>query len=49
MRSPCAKAYVSWNNWLAGQTWSNFQDVAALPDAVDFVGVTDGTVFVRQA
>ena len=43
------QAYVSWNNWLAGQTWSNFMDVAALPDAVDFVGVTDGTVFVRQA
>lgn len=42
-------AYVSWNNWLAGQTWSNFMDVAALPDSVDFVGVTDGTVFVRQA
>ncbi len=42
-------AYVSWNEWLAGQTWSNFMDVAALPDAVDFVGVTDGTVFVRQA
>ncbi len=31
------QAYISWNNWLAGQTWSNFQDVAALPDAVDFV------------
>lgn len=43
------QAYVSWNNWLAGQTWSNFQDVAALPDAVDFVGTTDGTIFVRQA
>lgn len=43
------QAYVSWNKWLAGQTWSNFQDTAALPDAVDFVGVTDGTVFVRQA
>jgi hypothetical protein len=43
------QAYVSWNNWLAGQTWSNFQDTASLPDAVDFVGVTDGTVFVRQA
>lgn len=43
------QAYVSWNNWLAGQTWSNFQDTAALPDAVDFVGVTDGTTFVRQA
>ncbi|PNS08618.1 DcaP family trimeric outer membrane transporter [Solilutibacter silvestris] len=41
-------AYVQWNNWLAGQTWSNFQDVAALPDAVDFVGPTDGTIFVRQ-
>ena len=43
------QAYVSWDKWLAGQTWSNFMDVAALPDAVDFVGVTDGTVFVRQA
>ena len=43
------QAYVTWNNWLAGQTWSNFMDVAALPDAVDFVGPTDGTVFVRQA
>lgn len=42
-------AWVSWNNWLAGQTWSNFMDVAALPDSVDFVGPTDGTVFVRQA
>ncbi|MFZ7095308.1 DcaP family trimeric outer membrane transporter [Luteimonas dalianensis] len=42
-------AYVSWNQWLAGQTWSNFQDVAALPEAVDFVGVTEGTTFVRQA
>ncbi len=42
-------AYMYWNNWMAGQTWSNFMDVAALPDAVDFVGPTDGTVFVRQA
>lgn len=43
------QAYVTWDKWLAGQTWSNFQDVAALPDAVDFVGPTEGTVFVRQA
>ncbi len=42
-------AYVSWNEWLAGQTWSNFQDVASLPDSVDFVGPTEGTIFVRQA
>lgn len=43
------QAYVQWNNWLAGQTWTNFQDVAALPDTVDFLGPTEGTVFVRQA
>jgi hypothetical protein len=43
------QAFVTWNNWLAGQAWSNFQDVAALPEAVDFVGVSEGTTFVRQA
>lgn len=42
-------AYVSFDKWLAGQTWSNFQDTAALPDTVDFVGPTEGTIFVRQA
>ena len=41
-------AYMYWNNWLAGQTWSNFMDAAALPEAVDFVGPTDGVIFVRQ-
>jgi hypothetical protein len=40
---------ASWNKWSAGQTWSNFQDVAALPEAVDFVGPSEGTIFVRQA
>ena len=42
-------AWVSWDKWLAGQTWSNFQDVAALPDTVDFIGPTEATIFVRQA
>jgi hypothetical protein len=41
-------AYAYWNGWLAGQTWSNFMDVAALPEAVDFIGPTDGVIFVRQ-
>jgi hypothetical protein len=41
-------AYVQWRNWLVGQTWSNFMDVATLPEAVDFIGTTDGTSFVRQ-
>jgi len=42
-------AYAYWNNWLGGQTWSNFMDVGALPDSVDFIGPTDGVIFVRQA
>lgn len=42
-------AFVTFNEWLAGLTWTNFQDVAALPDTVDFVGVSDGSIFVRQA
>lgn len=41
-------AYMYWNGWLAGQTWSNFMDAPALPEAGDFVGVTDGVVFTRQ-
>lgn len=41
-------AYAYWNKWLAGQTWSTFMDTAALPDAVDFIGPTDGVIFVRQ-
>lgn len=41
-------AYATYDEWLFGQTWSNFQDVSALPDGVDFIGPTDGTVFVRQ-
>ena len=39
---------MTWGNWLVGQTWSNFMDVATLPEAVDFIGPTDGTTFVRQ-
>ena len=41
-------AYLSWNNWLFGQTWSTFFNVSALPETLDFVG-SSGTVFVRQA
>jgi hypothetical protein len=41
-------AYVQWRQWLVGQTWSNFMDVATLPEAADFIGPTDGTSFVRQ-
>jgi hypothetical protein len=41
-------AYVTWRQWLIGQTWSNFMDPATLPEAADFIGPTDGTTFVRQ-
>ena len=41
-------AYVQWRSWLVGQTWSNFMDVATLPEVADFIGTTDGTTFVRQ-
>ena len=41
-------AFFRYQNWTFGQTWSNFQDLAILPASVDFIGVTDGTVFARQ-
>ncbi len=42
------QAYITFDNWLFGQTWSTFQDVSALPEAMDFIGPTPGTVFDRQ-
>lgn len=45
-------AFVNWaydanSSILAGQSWSTFFNVGALPDLYDFVGPT-GTIFVRQ-
>lgn len=42
-------AFISYDNWLFGQTWSTFQNVASLPETVDFIGNTDAGIFVRQA
>jgi len=42
-------AYFRYNDWLFGQTWSNFQDVSALPENLDFIGPAESTTFVRQA
>ncbi|MDC9509766.1 DcaP family trimeric outer membrane transporter [Pseudoalteromonas sp. Angola-4] len=41
-------AFVTYDGWLFGQTWSNFQNVGALAETLDFVGPAEGTVFVRQ-
>jgi len=42
-------AFIKYNKWTFGQTWSTFQDVAALPEALDFVGPAESTTFIRQS
>ena len=42
-------AFIKYGNWTFGQTWSNFQDLNILAESVDFIGITDGIVFNRQA
>ncbi|MEK6789428.1 MAG: DcaP family trimeric outer membrane transporter [Pseudomonadota bacterium] len=42
------QAFVTYGKWLAGQAWTTFQDLGALPETADFVGSSDGAVFGRQ-
>lgn len=42
------RAFISYGNLTFGQDWSTFQNVAVLPERVDFIGPTEGTVFERQ-
>jgi len=42
------RAFVTIDNWLFGQEWTNFQNLAVLPDTADYVGSSEGTVFARQ-
>ena len=42
-------AFFQYKNWLLGQTWTTWQDVGSLPESVDFIGITDGAIFNRQA
>ena len=47
-------AYLAWDyasdaSLLVGQSWSTFFNVGALPEAVEFIGPTSGTIFNRQA
>jgi hypothetical protein len=41
-------AFLTYNNWLFGQTWMTFFNVGALPENLDFVGPAESTVFGRQ-
>lgn len=43
------QAFITYDNWLFGQAWSTFQNLKALPDTLDFIGITPGTVFNRQS
>ena len=42
------RAFITIDNWLIGQEWTNFQNTAVLPESADFIGAAEGTVFVRQ-
>lgn len=42
-------ASFTYENLTFGQTWSTYMDTNVLPDSLDFIGNTDGAVFVRQA
>jgi len=41
-------ASLNWDGWTVGQTWTNFFNVSALPDYLDFIGPV-GVTFGRQA
>ncbi|RUO64891.1 DcaP family trimeric outer membrane transporter [Idiomarina ramblicola] len=43
------QAFLKYGKWTFGQTWSNFQDLNILAESVDFIGITDGIIFNRQA
>ena len=42
------RAFVQVDRFTFGQDWTTFQYTAALPEATDYVGGAEGTVFVRQ-
>ena len=42
------RAYVQFDRLTVGQDWSTFQNATVLPESTDFVGTTEGAVFVRQ-
>jgi hypothetical protein len=42
------RAFITYDKLTFGQDWSTFQNPGALPERLDFVGPTEGTVFERQ-
>lgn len=42
------QAFLTYGKWTIGEAWTTFQNVATLPERVDFIGPTEGTIFQRQ-
>lgn len=42
------RATLQIDRWTFGQDWTTFQYTGALPESTDYVGATEGTVFVRE-
>ncbi|WP_326515474.1 MULTISPECIES: DcaP family trimeric outer membrane transporter [unclassified Shewanella] len=41
-------AFIKYEDWLIGQTWTTFMNTSAIPETADFGGPLVGEVFVRQ-
>ena len=41
-------AFIKYQNWTVGQTWSTFMNTSALAETLDFAGAAMGEVFVRH-
>ncbi|WP_028116370.1 DcaP family trimeric outer membrane transporter [Ferrimonas senticii] len=41
-------AFINYQNWLVGQTWTTFMNTSAIPETADFAGGNAGLAFVRQ-
>ncbi|HIF50818.1 MAG TPA: porin [Thiotrichaceae bacterium] len=41
-------AFLKFDNWTLGQTWTTLMDLGALPESADFLPASESTVFGRQ-
>ncbi|QIZ75950.1 DcaP family trimeric outer membrane transporter [Ferrimonas lipolytica] len=41
-------AFIKYQDWLAGQTWTTYMNTSAIPETADFAGATVGLAFIRQ-
>jgi hypothetical protein len=42
------RAFIQFDRWTVGQDFTNFENVATLPESTDYIGGVDGLIFVRQ-